>query len=132
MAAGSYTFTIEQGSTVDFRIEYRDSNNLPVDLTRYQARMHIRPTITSTSLIAQLSSSRWPDGTGLNMTPVSSSLTLPETSGSIGIYISAISSSLFNFGDAYYDLEIRSGSGNTTYVKRILEGKIKLKKEVTR
>jgi len=132
MAAGTYTFTIEQGSTVDFRLEYRDKNNIPIDLSAYTSRMHIRPTITSTTLLANLSSTRWPDGTGLNMTPTSASLTLPKSSGSIGIYISAVTSSLFNFGEAYYDLEIVSGSGNTAYVKRILEGKIKLRKEVTR
>jgi len=39
MAAGKYSFTIEQGSTVDFEITYKDSNGNPVDLTGYQARM---------------------------------------------------------------------------------------------
>ena len=132
MSAGKYSFTIEQGSTVDFRIEYKDSDSNPIDLTNYQARMQIRSTKESTSLICNLSSSLDVDGTGLSLTPASASLILPETSGSIGIYISAASSSLFSFSEAVYDLEIVSGSGAGQSVTRILEGKIKLSKEVTR
>jgi hypothetical protein len=132
MPAGKYSFTIEQGSTVDFRIEYKDANSRPIDLTDYQARMQIRSTKESTSLICNLSSSIDVDGTGLNLTPVSASISLPLTSGSIGIYISAASSSLFSFSEAVYDLEIVSGSGAGQSVTRILEGKVKLSKEVTR
>ena len=132
MSAGKYSFTIEQGSTVDFRIEYKDSNSNPIDLTNYQARMQIRSTKESNSLICNLSSSLDADGTGLVMTPTSASLVLPKTSGSIGIYISAASSSLFSFSEAVYDLEIVSGSGAGQAVTRILEGKVKLSKEVTR
>ena len=132
MSAGKYSFTIEQGSTVDFRIEYKDSDSNAIDLTNYQARMQIRSTKESTSLICNLSSSLDADGTGLNMTPVSASVVLPKSFGSIGIYISAASSSLFSFSEAVYDLEIVSGSGSGQAVTRILEGKIKLSKEVTR
>jgi hypothetical protein len=132
MAAGRYSFIIDQGSTVDFRIEYRDSSNNPVDLTNYQSRMQIRPSKESSTIICTLSSSISIDGTGLNMTPFSASTQLPKTSGSIGIVISAASSSAFSFSEAYYDLEILSGSAPTTFVNRILEGKIKLSREVTR
>jgi hypothetical protein len=132
MAAGRYSFIIDQGSTVDFRIEYRDSSNNPVDLTNYQSRMQIRPSKESSTIICTLSSSISTDGTGLNMTPFSASAQLPKTSGSIGIVISAASSSAFSFSEAYYDLEILSGSAPTTFVNRILEGKIKLSREVTR
>lgn len=132
MAAGKYSFIIDQGTTVDFRIEYRDSNNLPIDLTNYEARMQIRTAKESQPVICTLSSSVAPDGTGLYMMPFSGSVQLPKSSGSIGIVISAASSSVFNFSEAYYDLEIMSGSAPTTYVNRILEGKVKLSKEVTR
>ena len=132
MAAGRYSFIIDQGSTVDFRIEYRDSNNNPVDLTNYQSRMQIRTSKESSTVICTLSSSVSADGTGLDRTPFSGSTQLPRTSGSIGIVISAASSSIFSFSEAYYDLEIVSGSTPTTIVNRILEGKIKLSKEVTR
>ena len=129
MAAGKYSFTIEQGSTVDFEIVYKDSNSDPIDLTLYTARMQIRPSIGSDIVHMTLSSSLNPCGTGLNMS--GSNSTNPPTSGSIGIFISAASSSLLDFNEAVYDLEIASGSGNCANVTRILQGKVKLSKNTT-
>jgi len=132
MAAGQYSFTIEQGATVDFRIDYTDSNGDAVDLSNYEARMQIRNAKGGDTLYASLSSSLDACGSGLNMTPTSASVTLPKSSGSIGVFMSAASSSAFTFDRAHYDLEIYSGSGNCTRVDRILEGRVKLSKEVTR
>jgi hypothetical protein len=128
MAAGKYTFTIEQGSTVNFEIQYKDSTGTPVDLTGYHGKMMIRSNYADNTptTYATLSSSLAPDGTGLNFS--GSNGTTPPTSGSIGIIISAASSSAFTFDTAKYDLEIYSGST----VTRLLEGMIKLDKEVTR
>ena len=42
MAAGSYSFTIEQGATTDFELVYKDSSGNPVDLTGYNARMQLK------------------------------------------------------------------------------------------
>ncbi len=132
MAAGNYTFIIEQGSTTNFRIEYKDSTGAPIDLTAYDARMQIKNAPGGNIVYATLSSSLDPTtGTGLNMTPLSGSTILPKSSGSIGIFIAAISSSAFTFDEAYYDLEIVSGSCPSAIVNRILQGKIKLSKEVT-
>ena len=129
MAAGKYSFTIEQGATVDFEISYKDSNGDPIDLTGYQARMQLRPSPGSSTLYLTLSSSLDPCGTGLNLS--GSGGTNPPTSGTIGIYISAASSSLLDFDLASYDLEISSGSGNCYTVTRLLEGKVKLSREIT-
>lgn len=126
MAAGKYSFVIEQGSTLNLELQYKDANGNPIDLTSYGGRMQIRETIASQTPYITLSSSLEPDGTGLNFSGSNNST--PPTSGSIGIYISAITSSLLNFTQAVYDLEIYSGS----YVARILEGQVKLSKEVTR
>ena len=132
MPAGKYSFTIEKGATVDFRIEYKDSNSVAIDLTNYSARMQVRPSIKSATLFLHLSSSLLSDGTGLDMTPLSSSIVLPKTSGSIGVFISAVSSSLITTDVAFYDLEIFSGSTDNEYVVRLLEGQIKVKSNVTR
>ena len=129
MAAGQYSFTIEQGSTVDFEVVYKDSNSDPIDLTGYDARMQIRPSAGSSIVHITLSSSLDTCGTGLNMSGIGG--TNPPTSGSIGVFISAASSSLFDFNEARYDLEIASGSGNCAVVTRILEGRIKLSKNIT-
>lgn len=126
MGAGRYSFTIEQGSTLDFELQYKDANSNPVDLTNYSGRMQIRSTVDSSTVLLTLSSSLQADGTGLNFS--GSNGATPPTSGSIGLFISAASSSALSFNQAYYDLEIVSGS----YVTRILEGQVKLSKEVTR
>jgi len=130
MAAGKYSFTIEQGSTVDFEIVYKDSNGDPVDLTNYQARMQLRNARTgSADVYLTLSSSLNNDGTGLNLS--GSSGTNPPESGSIGIFVSAVTSSELNFSQANYDLEIATGSGDNTVVTRLLEGVVQLSQQVT-
>jgi len=130
MAAGKYNFVIEQGSTVDFTVNYKDSSDNPIDLSNYGARMQIRPSIDSTEIIAQLSSSLYADGSGIQMEPIDPDtlLTLPKSSGSLQIIISAESSSNMDFGVAQYDLEIHSAS----FVEKIIRGRVSLRKEVTR
>ena len=122
MAAGKYSFVIEQGATTNFGILYQDSNKEYIDLTQYEARMQLRPSTNSSIVYLQLSSSRNSDGTGITINP----------SGSINIYISSCTSSMLTFDQAVYDLEIYSGSGACPYVIRLLEGNVKLSKEVTR
>ena len=126
MAAGKYSFVIEQGATLNLELQYKDASGTPINLSDYGGRMQIRPTVGSSTIYITLSSSLEPDGTGLNFS--GSNGQTPPSSGSIGMYISAVSSSALNFDMGVYDLEIYSGS----VVTRILEGQIKLSKEVTR
>ena len=129
MSAGRYSFTIEQGTTFQLELIYKDSNQTPINLTGYSGRMQLHPTVDSTTVYLTLSSSLNADGTGLNFS--GSSGTNPPSSGSIGIYIASCTSSLLNFTNAYYDLEIYSGS-NCPYTVRLIEGQVQLSKEVTR
>jgi hypothetical protein len=126
MAAGKYSFIIEQGATTNLNVQWTDASGSAVDLTGYQARMQIRPGIEASDVYISLSSSLSPDGTGLNLS--GSNGETPVESGSIGIYISAYSSSLLNFTEAFYDLEMVNGRE----VTRLLEGKVRLSKNVTR
>jgi len=126
MAAGKYSFIIEQGATTNLNVQWTNNSGSAVDLTGYQARMQIRPGIEASDVYISLSSSLLPDGTGLNLS--GSNGTTPVQSGSIGIYISAYSSSLLSFTEAYYDLEMVNGRE----VTRLLEGKVRLSKNVTR
>jgi hypothetical protein len=132
MGAGRYSFTIEQGTTTNFEIQYKDSNNTPVDLTGYTGRMQIASNYSSDpnrTVYLTLSSSLRADGTGLNFS--GSNGNTPPTSGSIGIYIAACTSSLLTFSTAKYDLEIYSGSGACPLTVRLLEGQISLSNQVT-
>ena len=126
MAAGKWNFTIEQGTTVDFSIQYKDKDLVPINLTGYSGRMQIRSNYADNNptTYITLSSSRAPDGTGLNFTGA--------ITGSIGIFIAACSSSAFTFSSARYDLEIYSGSAGCPITTRILEGQVNLSKETTR
>ena len=127
MSAGLYNFTIEQGTTIDFKIQYKDVSGSAINLTGYGAAMQIRSNYADNNptTYITLSSSLASDGTGLNMATASS--------GYIGIFISACSSSTLNFQSARYDLEIFSGSaGLCPITTRILEGNVQLSKETTR
>jgi hypothetical protein len=125
MPAGRYNLLIEQGSTYELELQYKDSNGVAVDLTGYSGRLQIRPSIGSPTAYLCLSSSLNADGTGLNFSG-SNNNTSP-VSGSIGIYISATTSSMLTFDAGVYDLEISSGSFTT----RLLQGNVQLSKEVT-
>lgn len=127
MAAGRYSFVIEQGATTNIQINWTDASGSAIDLTGYQARMQIRPTVESDVVFLSLSSSlQGSCNTGINLS--GSNGTTPLSSGSLAIYISAHSSSLLDFNEAYYDLELEKGCE----VTRLLEGKVKLSKNVTR
>jgi hypothetical protein len=126
MAAGRYSFVIEQGATTNFQVNWTDESGSAIDLSGYHARMQIRPTVESNTIYLSLSSSLESDGTGINLS--GSNFETPLQSGSLAIYISADSSSLLDFNEAYYDLEMVKQ--NT--VTRLLEGKVKLSKNVTR
>lgn len=126
MAAGKYSFTIEQGATTNFEIQYKDSGSTPINLAGYSAKMQLRTAVDNTAAILTLSSSLQTDGTGLNLSGSNGNTTL--LSGSIGVIISAVTSSFLNFDTAVYDLELMSGS----VVTRLLEGTVRLSKNVTR
>ena len=127
--AAPYNFIICQGATLDFTIQYTDSAGLPIDLRNYSAKMQLRdaPSASSTVLYLTLSSSLKSDGTGLNFSGSAATGFVSPISGNIGIYISAVTSSVLNFNKADYDLFIYSGS----FADKILEGKIHLDKRVT-
>lgn len=132
MAAGKYSFTIEQGTTTNFEIQYQDSNGDAIDLTGYNARMQIKDTFGGTEILSMSSSlataEEYAKGADKAFLSMSGSTFLKDTiSGSIGIYIGHEITDDFTFSEAKYDLEISDGTDKT----RILQGDIRLSREIT-
>jgi len=137
MSAGKYSFTIEQGATLDFEIQYKDGNGQAVDLSGYTGFMQIRSgysgsagTVTYLSF-PSLSGSQYANGKPASASFLSfsgSNMSTPPSSGSIGVYAGWLATQGLTFtGNAYYDLEITSGSIRT----RLLEGVVQLDQQVT-
>lgn len=89
----------------------------PVNLVGYVARMQVRANLAATSKILDLDSS------------LKGGITLGGSEGVITITVGAATTALLNFASAVYDLELESPDGS---VYRLLEGRISLRKEVTR
>ena len=128
MAAGQYNFTIEQGATLKKQFTYKDSSGTVVDLNGYDVRMQIRSAVGATG--DPIDNLTYDGGTnlakGLDILPTTGSN--PAVSGTIELHIHHASSSLYTFDQAVYDLEIQKDDT----VTRLLQGRIKLSKEVTR
>jgi len=133
MAAGRYSFTLEQGTTVDFELQYKDSGSNPIDLSGYTGKMEIRSTYSGsgTTYLTLTSSlgdtyTKLADNAFLSFS--GSGLTTPTASGSIGIYIGyELADALTFTSEAYYDLEITKGVSRT----RIIEGRVLLSRQTT-
>jgi hypothetical protein len=133
MAAGRYSFTLEQGTTVDFELRYKDSGSNPIDLTGYTGKMEIRSNysgsgetfLTLTSSLGDVYDKQ-PNNAFLSFS--GSNLSTPTASGSIGIYIGYELADKLNFTpDAFYDLEITTGINKT----RVIEGRVLLSRQTT-
>ena len=120
MSAGKWNFIIPQGSTWDQYINLKDGTSTLIDLSKYTASMQIRTSAGGTLYKA----------VSCSIEPTSGS----STSGSIRLQLTHEDTAAFTFDKAAFDIEIASGSAdaaNTRYVERVLQGRIKLDKEVT-
>lgn len=113
--AGHYDFLCEQGATFARQVKWRDSNQVPVDLTSYTARMQVRSTADS-GIIA------------LSLTTENGGITLGGTAGTIDLLATATQTAAIEAGDYVYDLELVFSS--TVY--RVLQGCFVIDAEVTR
>lgn len=114
MAAGKYDITIDQGSVFDIPMTYRDAAGAPVDMTSWTARMQVRKTAASPTLVVEL-------------TTANSRITLGN--GSLSLHMADTVTATLTPGDYVYQLELDPGGGNAF---RFLEGKCTISAEVTR
>ena len=112
MAAGIYNFTIEQGTTFKRTFKYKDANGDGVDLSSHAVRMQIRKTIGG-DLITEEGTDKFTVGGVAN--------------NEFTLIIAASTTAAYTFNTAVYDIEIEKDNE----VTRLLQGKIKLSKEVT-
>ena len=112
MAAGTYNFTLEQGSTFSRQITVQE-NGTALNLTGYTARMQMRSTHDSSTI-------------ALTYTTTIAS---PASNGIVNLSATATQSAAIEEGIYVYDLEIESSGGVVT---RLMEGKVTVTPEVTR
>lgn len=133
MAAGRYSFTLEQGTTVDFELQYKDSGSTPIDLSGYTGKMEIRSTYSGSgetylTLTSSLSDTYVKEVDNAFLSFSGSTLDNPTASGSIGVYIGyELADALTFTTEAFYDLEITKGVSRS----RILEGRVLLSRQTT-
>lgn len=116
MAAATYDFEIEQGTTLLKPIVWKDSNGTPVNLTGYSAKMQVRQSAAS------------PDAL-LEMSTVNGKIQITPSTGTIVLVFSATTTAAITWKRGKYDLELTAGDGTVT---RLIEGEITISKEITR
>ena len=133
MAAGRYSFTIEQGATLNLELQYKDSNGNPISLEGYEGAMQIRSTYSGSgetylTLTSSIGDTYSFSSESAFLSFSGSDLTTPLSSGSIGIYAGWFTTEELTFsGNAFYDLELTLNSEKT----RLLEGQVQLSRQVT-
>ena len=115
MQPGSVDFLMPKGSTFSRTLTWKISGSA-VDLTSYTARMQARASVTSATVV-------------LDLTTANSKIVLGGTAGTITITVSAADTAAITQQSLAYDLELVSAGGVVT---RLIEGQIVLSPEVTR
>lgn len=115
MTAGIYNATIDQGSIWNVTLIYKDSNDVPVNLTGYTAAMQLRQNYNS-------------ELADLTLTTSNGGITITGATGTIAISATATQTGLLTPGFYVYDLELTSGSN----ISRLIQGQITVAEQVTR
>ncbi|MBT6201011.1 MAG: hypothetical protein HOI21_10880 [Bacteroidetes Order II. Incertae sedis bacterium] len=113
MTAAQHDLTCEQGTTFIKTLTIKNSSSVVRDLSAHAARMQVRPDITSSTKL-------------LDLTSAGGDITL-NSSGVIEVTVSATATAALGQGGVY-DLEIEAAG----VVERVIEGDFNLSKEVTR
>lgn len=105
----------EQGATFTRVFTWTDESEVPVDLTGYTARMHVRTAVATAS-------------TTIELTTANGRIALGGATGTITLQLSATDTAALAAKRYVYDLELVSG----TTVTRLLQGAFTVSAEVTR
>ena len=114
--AGTYDFTLEKGATFQLQLEWLDSEDVPIDLTSYTARMKLRYKKKAGDVATEL-------------TTENGRIILNGATGIIELEIEATETAILDNTNCVYDLELESPGG---IVYRVIEGSVDVSEEVTR
>ena len=125
MAAGKYNFLVEQGAQHVLTFTYSDDSNIGIDLTNMSVRMGVKDHISDVSYVYTATSDTSVDAGFAQdfVIPVQ----VDSTKGQFVLTIPSATTDSFIFNQGVYDLELVEGS----VVTRLLEGKFKVKPQVT-
>lgn len=122
MTAAKWNLTIEQGATFQLALQLSTGGTVadggtPIDLTGYDARMHVRQRVKSPTTL-------------LDLSITSTNIVITDAvNGWLQITMSEAETKALMWKSGVYDLEIESSGG---FVKRLLHGSVKVSPEVTR
>ena len=119
MAAGIYSFVIEQGATTDFSFDWADSDGDAVDLSGFEACMQLKTDYSQSS-----------GDTALTLTSSMGDIyTKDSGSAFLSVYIGYDTTTQLTGSTYYYDLELTDTTNKHRY--RLVEGEVKINKQVT-
>lgn len=107
---------IEKGATYRHTLFWKDSNNAAINLQDCTAKMQVRKTKTSETVLLELSTQN-------------GGLIITAAAGQIDIFISDEDTENLPGTGGIYDLEIYHGNG---YITRLCEGTLEFSDQVTR
>jgi hypothetical protein len=113
MAVENYPIVFEQGTPFQLVFTWTDSNNNPVDLTGYSARLHV-----VTDLVNRVPLLLFTTGSGA--TP-NTSIVTGNTAGTVTVGATDAATTAMNFDTGYYSLLVQSPGGVVT---KLLEGNV--------
>ena len=118
--AQTYNIHVDQGATYSLTINYVNSAGVAIDLTGYDARMQVRETVSSTTVLATYTT---PAASGIDATSAGS--------GRFILGVTSAQTAAFDFTNAVYDMEVYDASVPPDVI-RIVQGRFVVNPEVTR
>lgn len=126
MAAGRYNFIVEQGAQHEVTFVYKNSEDVPFDLTGKRVRMAVKDHYTAEEFVYRATSSSADDTDYAQHFVIATQA--DDDLGKFTLTIPSAITDQFTFNQGVYDLELVHDTGE---VDRIIEGKFKVKPQVT-
>lgn len=101
-----YALTLEQGTTLILDVVWHDPSGVVVDITGYEAKMHVVDSLSNREPLVEFSST----GGGSTGT----SLTVGTTNGTVTVGLTATASAALPFTEGVFEILVKSPGGVIT------------------